>query len=77
MDPGGSVCDGCVLLHSAKSEAGGESGVAVAGTPDPKGSSSTGSERGESAVRGHLRLTRLSDVGSRANRWRGSPAPDQ
>ena len=47
------------------------------GTPDPKGSSSTGSERGESAVRGHLRLTRLSDVGSRANRWRGSPAPDQ
>ncbi len=67
MDSGGSVCDGCVLLHSAKPTAGGESGVAVAGTPDPKGSSSAGSDRGESAVRGHLRLTRLSDVGSRAN----------
>jgi hypothetical protein len=48
--------------------------VAIAGTPDPKGSSSIGSERGESAVRGHLRLIGLSDVGSRtygevAQRW--------
>jgi len=51
VNPGGGVCDGYCLLHSAEPTAGGEPVVVVADARDPKGGTDPGPGRGQSAVR--------------------------